>query len=154
MVPRSLKTAGPGANPSTSKRDIYRTVILNSLRFLRLVAMLSDDPLTIDRRKGVSVDTEIFALTGPLTLRNMFDFQSELRGSTPTKLTIFDLSGVPYMDSAGMGLVMNHYVHCQTRGGKLIVAAANGRLMDLFKVTKVDSVLPLAASVEAAEAQA
>ena len=116
--------------------------------------MLSDGPLTIDRRKGASADTEIFALTGPLTLRNMFDFQSELRGSTPAKLTIFDLSGVPYMDSAGMGLVMNHYVNCQQRGAKFVVAAANGRVMDLFKVTKVDSVLPLAASVEAAEAQA
>ncbi len=53
-----------------------------------------------------------------------------------------------------MGLIMNHYVHCQTRGGKLIVAGANSRVLDLFEVTKVNTVLPLAASVEAAEAKA
>ena len=53
-----------------------------------------------------------------------------------------------------MGLVMNHYVHCQNRGSKMIVAAASGRIMDLFKVTKVDTVLPLAATVAEAEAKA
>ena len=113
--------------------------------------MLNDSPLTISRKE--SADTHVFALSGPLTLRNMFEFQSELRNSPLPKLTIFDLAEVPYMDSAGMGLVMNHYTHCQSRGVKFVVAAANGRVMDLFKVTKVDMVLPLAASVEEAQAK-
>lgn len=115
--------------------------------------MLNDAPLTIDRREGSAPNTYVFVLNGPLTLRNMFEFQSQLRtiGATPA-LTVFDLAGVPYMDSAGMGLVMNHYVHCQNSGGRLVIAAANGRVMDLFKVTKVDCILPLAASVQEAEA--
>ena len=116
--------------------------------------MLTDAPLTIDRKDGTSPNTHIFSLSGPLTLRNIFEFQSQLRNGAPPSLTIFDLAGVPYMDSAGMGLVMNHYVHCQTRGAKLIVAAANSRVLDLFKITKVDTVLPLAATVEEAEARA
>ncbi len=116
--------------------------------------MQQDGPLTITRREGASADVLIFELAGPLTLRNMFDFQNELRSSATPRLTILDLSGVPYMDSAGMGLVMNHYVHCQTRGMKLIVAAANNRILDLFKVTKVDSVLPMAPSVAEAEQRA
>jgi anti-sigma B factor antagonist len=115
------------------------------------LAMLTDGPLTIDRREGKSPDTKVFSLNGPLTLRNLFEFQSELRSATPTPLTVIDLSGVPYMDSAGMGLVMNHYVHCQTRGTRMVVAGANSRVLDLFKVTKVDSVLPLVASLEEAE---
>jgi anti-sigma B factor antagonist len=116
--------------------------------------MLNDAPLTVTRRESTVPHTQIFALNGPLTLRNMFEFQSELRSTAPPRLTIFDFAGVPYMDSAGMGLVMNHYVHCQTLGARLIVAAANGRVMDLFKVTKVDTVLPLAISVEEAESKA
>jgi len=114
--------------------------------------MLQDGPLTIARREGASANTLIFALAGPLTLRNMFDFQSELRNSATPPLTILDLSEVPYMDSAGMGLVMNHYVHCQTRGSRFVVVGASGRLMELFKVTRVDTVLPLATTVEEAEA--
>lgn len=113
--------------------------------------MLTDGPLTTAHRQGKDAGTAIFTLSGPLTLRNMFEFQNELRGTESPTLTIFDLSGVPYMDSAGIGLIMNHYVHCQTRGARLIVAGANSRVLDLFKVTRVDTVLPLAASVEAAE---
>src|SRR5664279_5090148 len=105
--------------------------------------MLNDGPLTIDRREGKNPGTRIFSLSGPLTLRNLFELQTELRGSDPPSMTVIDLTDVPYMDSAGMGLVMNTYVRCQTRGVKLVVAGANSRVMDLFKVTKVDTLLPL-----------
>jgi anti-sigma B factor antagonist len=114
--------------------------------------MLNDGPLTIDRADGKNPGTRVFRLSGPLTLRNLFELQSELRKSTLPSVTILDLSAVPYMDSAGMGLVMNHYVRCKTNGTKLVVSGANSRVMDLFKVTKVDAVLPLVTSIEAAEA--
>lgn len=114
--------------------------------------MLNDGPLTIDRKAGKNPGTRVFCLTGPLTLRNLFELQSELRSAAPSPLTVIDLTGVPYMDSAGMGLVMNHYVRCQTNGTKLVVAGANLRVLDLFKVTKVDTVLPLVSTIEAAEA--
>lgn len=114
--------------------------------------MLTDAPLTVDHRQGSTPDTHIFALHGPLTLRNIFDFQAQLRNGAPPPLTIFDLAGVPYMDSAGMGLIVNHHVHCQTHGSKLVIAAANARVMDLFRLTKVETVLCLAPSVEAAKA--
>ena len=114
--------------------------------------MLNDGPLTIDRADGKNPGTRVFRLAGPLTLRNLFELQNELRNAALPQLTVLDLTGVPYMDSAGMGLVMNHYVRCQTRGTKLVVCGANNRVMDLFKVTKVDSVLPLVPTIEAAEA--
>ncbi|MDE3200931.1 MAG: STAS domain-containing protein [Acidobacteriota bacterium] len=110
--------------------------------------MQIDSPLSSTRRQGKNDGTTIYSIVGPLTLRNMFDLQNDLRGSSPTKLTIFDLSQVPYLDSAGMGLIMNHYVHCQTRGCKLVVAGATARVLDLFKITRVNTVLPLANSVE------
>jgi anti-sigma B factor antagonist len=116
--------------------------------------MLTDGPLTVDRKEGSTPETTIFSLSGPLTLRNMFDFQSQLRSGPTPAVTILDISQVPYMDSAGMGLVMNQYVHCKTKGLKLIVAGANNRVMDLFEVTKVSTILPLAATVEEAESQA
>src|SRR5580693_9248545 len=114
--------------------------------------MLNDGPLTIDRREGKNPGTRVFCLSVPRTLRNLFELQTELRGSEPPPLTVIDLTDVPYMASAGMGLVMNHYVRCQTRGVKCIVAGANSRVMDLFKVTKVDTVLPLVATLEEADA--
>lgn len=115
--------------------------------------MAIDDPLTIESLEGKSSGTLIFRLTGPLTLRNMFDFQSQLRSKEPPPVTIFDLSGVPYMDSAGMGMVVNHYVRCQGKGGKLIAVGVSPRVLELFKITKVDSVIPMTATVEEAEAR-
>ena len=113
--------------------------------------MLNDGPLTIARKDGKNPGTQVFSLAGPLTLRNLFELQAELRNAAPPPLTVIDLTGVPYMDSAGMGLVMNHYVRCQTRGVKLVVAGANNRVLDLFKVTKVDRVLPLVPTIDEAE---
>lgn len=116
--------------------------------------MLTDAPLSVERLQGSSPDVLIYRLNGPLTLRNLFDIQSELRSAATPALTVIDLTAVPYMDSAGMGLVMNHYVRCQSNGAKMIVVGANQRVLDLFKVTHVDTVLPLAATVEEAESRA
>jgi anti-sigma B factor antagonist len=115
--------------------------------------MAIDDPLTIERTEGKTPGTLILRLTGPLTLRNMFDFQSQLRKEEPPPVTILDLTGVPYMDSAGMGMVVNHYVRCQGKGVRLIAVGVSPRVMELFKMTKVDAVIPLAATVEEAEAK-
>jgi anti-sigma B factor antagonist len=114
--------------------------------------MAIDAPLTFEQKAGTSADSLIFVLSGPLTLRNMFDLQSALRGAPTPKLVVFDLTDVPYMDSAGMGLIVNHHVHCQARDSRLVVAGANNRVLDVFRVTRVDTVLALAPTAEAAHA--
>jgi anti-sigma B factor antagonist len=114
--------------------------------------MAIDDPLSIERREGKAPDTLILRLTGPITLRNLFDFQAQLRAIQPTPpVTILDLTGVPYMDSAGMGALINHHVSCQGKGAKLILTGISPRIMELFKMTRVDSVITQAPTVEAAE---
>jgi len=115
--------------------------------------MLIDAPLSIERTEGKASGTVVFRFAGPLTLRNLFTMQEQLRDGELPRLTILDLSGVPYMDSAGMGAVINHYVHCQNDGVRLIAAGVSSRVMELFKLTKVDTVIPLAATVEEAEAR-
>jgi len=90
-------------------------------------------------------------LNGPLTLRNMFELQTELRTDPQPQLSILDLSGVPYMDSAGMGLIINHYVHCQGCTSRVVAVGVSPRVMELFKLTKVDGIIPRAVSVDAAE---
>jgi anti-anti-sigma factor len=81
----------------------------------------------------------------------MFELQTEIRQAPEPSLSILDLTGVPYMDSAGMGLIINHYVHCQNIGTKMVVAGVSPRVLELFKMTKVDSVISLVPTVEAAQ---
>jgi len=109
-------------------------------------------PLIIERKPGKASGTEIFLLSGPLTMPNIFEFQSELRKGELPRVSILDLSGVPYMDSAGMGAVINYYTHCERQGARLVVAGVSKRVGELFKVTRVDTVIPMSVSVAAADA--
>jgi len=115
--------------------------------------MALDDPLAIQRKDGKTAGTAIYQLTGPVTLRNIFDLQTQLRSGDLPRASILDLSGVPYMDSAGMGAIMNYYTHCQGKRVKLIVAGVSSRVMELFKMTRVDTVMTFAEGVEEAEAK-
>ena len=115
-------------------------------------AMLRDHPLTIERREGRTASTLILVLSGPLTLTNVFLFQDEVRSGELPKTAILDLSAVPYMDSGGIGAVINYFVHCQKGGAKLIVAGVSDRVLELFKLTGANTVIPLVETVEQAEA--
>jgi anti-anti-sigma factor len=114
--------------------------------------MAIDDPLTITRHPGIAPGTSILTLVGPVTLSNLFDLQARLRDGFAPVVQLLDLSGVPYMDSAGMGAIINFHVSCQNKRIRLIVCGVSPRVMELFRMTRVDSVLSFFPSVEAAEA--
>jgi anti-sigma B factor antagonist len=111
---------------------------------------MPNEPLTLENLPGQSPGSRILRLTGPLTIQNLFEFQSTLRADPPPAL-ILDLTEVPYMDSAGMGSIINYYVSCQRNGRKLVVAGVNGRVLELFRMTKVERLLTLVTTVAEAE---
>ncbi|HWG21923.1 MAG TPA: STAS domain-containing protein [Terracidiphilus sp.] len=115
--------------------------------------MPKDDPLQIDIEEGRNPGTRILRLTGPVTLANLFALQDALRGGQQAPVTILELCGVLYMDSAGMGAVINYFTHCQRNGNRLLVAGVSPRVRELFKMTRVDTIIPMLETVDEAEAQ-
>jgi anti-sigma B factor antagonist len=111
------------------------------------------EPFTFEFLNGSNSSTRVLRLTGPFVLQSIFDFQKEL-AKEDSPVTIFDLSRVPYMDSAGIGVIANYYVSATRRGQKMFVAGTSLRVLELFKLTRVDTVIPMTASVEEAEALA
>jgi anti-anti-sigma factor len=93
----------------------------------------------------------MFGTLAPIALHNMLAFQS-VPGEQPPTLNIIDLTHVPYMDSTGLGRLVTHYVHCKGKGVHMVVAGASPRVIELFKITHVDTVVPLAATIEEADA--
>lgn len=90
-------------------------------------------------------------LSGPLTMGNIFEFQKvllEMRGL----VTILDMSNVPYMDSAGLGVLVNFYTAAEKNGRRMALACANERLVALLDMTRVRELLRTSETVEAAEA--
>ena len=112
---------------------------------------MRDEPLTYSFTEGKSDGTKVLKLVGPLTISTMFGFQDQFRSATP-QVMIVDMSETTYMDSAGLGLIMNYYVSAADHGRKLLLAGVNDRVKALFEMTKVQSVLTCFPSVEAAEA--
>jgi anti-anti-sigma factor len=119
---------------------------------------------TIERSQGKTPGTVVFRLSGPFTARDMHASLSPdvLRGTFESEESdthalpvpaqhILDLTEVPYMDSAGLGLIVSHYVRCQGRGVRLILAGVSPRVLQLFEMTKVDKFFPMIGTVEEAD---
>jgi anti-anti-sigma factor len=110
-----------------------------------------DKELTYATAEGARPGTTILKLEGPFTLGNMFKLQAELRALKPDCL-IMDMESVPYMDSAGLGVIMNYFVAAQGAGRKFFLAGVNDRVRALLEMTKVDAVLKMYDTVESAQA--
>jgi anti-anti-sigma factor len=93
----------------------------------------------------------IMKLTGPLTIQTLFEFQDLARQETD-KPVIIDVSGVPYMDSAGLGVVVSVFTSCQRTGRGFALSGLSDRTRTLFQITHMDGLLPCFASLELAEA--
>ena len=115
---------------------------------------------TIERNEGKTTGTVIFRLTGPFTARDMHaslspsalrnTFEPEEDGGQDA-LHILDLTEVPYMDSAGLGMIVSHYVRCQGRGVRLVAVGVGPRVVQLFELTKVDKFFQRFGTVEDAD---
>jgi anti-sigma B factor antagonist len=63
---------------------------------------------------------------------------------------ILDLSGVDYIDSSGIGIVAWCAGRMKEAGGKLMIVGAAGRVLQLLKMTQVDSIVPVFETLDAA----
>jgi anti-sigma B factor antagonist len=115
--------------------------------------MQKDDPLQVAARDGAAPGTRILEISGPITLPNLFAFQDAVRSDPAPRASILDLSQVPYMDSAGMGAIINYFTHCQRNGVRLFVAGVTPRVCELFRITRMETIIAMPKSVADAEAQ-
>jgi anti-sigma B factor antagonist len=95
---------------------------------------MASEPLEIDH-----VDRGVLSLRGPLTLENVPPFLNAVRReSAPTM--ILDLSGVPYLDSSGLGSLVSAYTSCQKAGRRVALTGVNPRVLKVFEITKMEPV--------------
>lgn len=101
----------------------------------------------------VDLTTAVFRLTGRMTLgmrlREVESKISEVAGHGIHKL-ILDLSGIEFLDSAGLGLLMILYGNMKVRGGQLRLVAPGAKVLEVLKMTHTDSILPIDRNLEAA----
>ena len=68
------------------------------------------------------------------------------------KKFVFDLSGLEYCDSSGVGMFVSSLTKVKKAAGELKIAGANPRIQRIFKMTGIDSLMPMFATVAEATA--
>jgi len=101
----------------------------------------------------VDLTTAVFRLTGRMTfgtrLHEVESKISEVANQGIHKL-ILDLSGIEYLDSAGLGALMMLYGNMKVRGGQFRVVAPGAKVLDVLKLTHANSILNIDRNLEAA----
>ena len=98
----------------------------------------------------------VVAVTGELELATAPRLRQQvvsLIGGGRAQLVI-DLSGVDFIDSVGLGVVVGALKRCRTHGGDLMVAGAVPRVRALFEITRLDEIIDLHPDLAAALAAA
>jgi anti-sigma B factor antagonist len=111
---------------------------------------MENEKLTIENNAGTCEGERVLRLNGPLTLSTLFDFQNAV-GAENAPMVILELSGVPYVDSAGLGSIINAHVSCTNAGRYLALVGVSERFRTLLKLTRVESVFTIFPTLEDAE---
>ncbi|MET0159846.1 MAG: STAS domain-containing protein, partial [Acidimicrobiales bacterium] len=78
------------------------------------------------------------------------DFREHLGGLAGEAAVIIDLSGVPFMDSAGLGALIGGIRRTREAGGDVAVACGRPTLTRLLHTTGFDRIVAVTETVEAA----
>src|SRR5215471_9316249 len=104
---------------------------------------MTEKELHIADHAGRAPEERILQLTGPLLLGNFFPFQRLVREDQSRKLFV-DMTGVPYIDSAGIGALVGVHVNRQRDGRSLLLVGVTKRVRDALQVTRVDGLFSFA----------
>jgi anti-sigma B factor antagonist len=111
---------------------------------------MPEQPLHIEDLPGSQEGIRILRLAGPLTLPNVFGFQSKVRADNSRAL-ILDFTDVPLADSAGIGALVGAYVTRQKDGRSLGLVGVNQRIHQALEITRVESFFRFFQTVAEAE---
>ena len=93
----------------------------------------------------------ILVLKGRLTIETVVCFQDAIKRENAPDL-IIDMSGVPSMDSAGLGVMIAAHVRAKKTSRKLGIAGMNERVKAVTDTTRLSQFLQIYATVKDAEA--
>jgi anti-sigma B factor antagonist len=99
---------------------------------------------------GIRSGVKILQLKGPLTIHTVFQFQDTMRAES-APVVIMDFTGVPYVDSAGLGAMVGAFVSAQHGQRRLAFAGMNTQVKALVEMTHVNQLLRPYDSVEEAD---
>ncbi len=106
--------------------------------------------LRIDLDSGARHGRRILHLAGRVSIETVPEFLQALRAEK-SSVVILDLGPLSYIDSAGVGALIQMHVAFQKSGQLLALAAVGPRVAAVLEIARVKSIFRTFPSVEAAE---
>jgi anti-anti-sigma factor len=110
-------------------------------------------PITLDLDKDAKSDgaITIYHAKGKLSLETVNGFVQQLRPDESAML-VLDLSGVNFLDSAGVGALVSLFVSRRSQGRVLALASLTPQAKAVVLVAGLQNMLPIYATVDEAAA--
>jgi anti-sigma B factor antagonist len=109
-----------------------------------------DDQLTLQILDGARPGEKVMVLEGVLNAETAFQFRDSVRKNDFATLVV-DMSGVRYVDSSGLGVLIGAYVSFEQKCRRLLLAGLNDRIWSLFRTCKIEDVFTRYPTVADAE---
>ena len=93
--------------------------------------------------------TSVAKLTGKLSMETVGMFLKELRTVQAEKL-VLDMGGLSFVDSSGVGALVQMFVHCRGKSQKFVLAAMTPQSVAVMQVAGLNKLLPQFPTVEEA----
>jgi anti-sigma B factor antagonist len=105
--------------------------------------------LDLEKLSASNGSNLVTRLSGKLSLETVHNFIQTLRPE-PAAHLVLDMSGVSFLDSAGVGALVSLFVHRRNLGKSFAIAGLTQQGMAVLQVAGLVKLLPNFATVEAA----
>jgi anti-sigma B factor antagonist len=105
--------------------------------------------LELEKRPDSTDALAIFQLKGKLSLETVNEFVQKLRPE-PAQHLILDMSGITFLDSAGVGALVSLFVNRRNHGKTFALAALAPQSSAVVTVAGLQNLLPIYKTVEEA----
>ena len=102
--------------------------------------------------RKVDSATHIVAVTGEIDLFTAPEFKQHMSAPIDAGCAnlVVDLSATTFIDSSSLGVLIGAHRRLKLRGGSLVVVCDNEAIVKTFRITGLDGVFTLVASVDEA----
>jgi anti-sigma B factor antagonist len=108
------------------------------------------ETLSLQSRNAARAGQRIYALAGPLSILTVPDFLKIVKAD-PAPVLILDFSDVNFVDSAGVGALLQIYASRAKNQRQLGLANVGRRTLAVLEITRVQSLFRIFSSVAEAE---
>lgn len=112
---------------------------------------MSPYKLELEKQPSSNESLAIYKATGKLSLETVNEFITKMRAENAGYL-VLDLSGVSFLDSAGVGALVSLFVSRRNQGKVFALAALSKQSSAVVTVAGLQNLLPVYRTVEEAAA--